>query len=108
MCKLIAILSAAISVWFVSAPSFAITSSAQIAVNIDRSVVNARLVCDEFGRCWQTQSEPNVYIPRAPRPYSYGSAYPYSGYGYGSGVRPLSKWERKGFCPPGQRKKGNC
>jgi hypothetical protein len=24
------------------------------------------------------------------------------------GVRPQSKWQAKGFCPPGQAKKGNC
>jgi hypothetical protein len=94
MCKLIAILSAAIFVWFGSTPSFAMPFGAQTAINADRSVENARLVCNEFGRCWQTQSAPY--------------AHPYSGYGYGSGYRPLTKWERKGFCPPGQRKKGNC
>ena len=81
MCKLIAILSAAISACFVSAPSFAMPIRAQVVVDTD--IENARLVCDEFGRCWQTRSAP-------------------------SGYRPLTKWERKGFCPPGQRKKGNC
>jgi hypothetical protein len=94
MCKLIAILSAAISVCFVSAPSFAMPIRTQIVVDTGWSVENARLVCDEFGRCWQTRSAPY--------------AYPNSAYGYGSGYRPLTKWERKGFCPPGQRKKGNC
>jgi hypothetical protein len=29
---------------------------------------------------------------------------PCSGYQY----RPPTKWEQKGFCPPGQAKKGNC
>ena len=94
MCKLRGILSAAIFVWFVSTPSFAMPFSAQTVINTDRSLENARLVCNEFGRCWQAQSAPY--------------AYPYSGYGYGSDYRPLTKWERKGFCPPGQRKKGNC
>ena len=95
MCKLIAISSAAISVCFLSAPSFGMPFSAQIVVHTDGPVENARLVCDEFGRCWQTRSA--LY-----------SAYRYSEYGYGSGYRPLTKWERKGFCPPGKRKKGNC
>jgi hypothetical protein len=47
MCKLIAILSAAISVCFVSAPSFAMPIRTQIVVDTDWSVENARLVCDE-------------------------------------------------------------
>ena len=45
----------------------------------------ARLVC-EYGRCWQTGA----------------------GYDYQYGYRPPTKWEQKGFCPPGQAKKGNC
>ena len=40
--------------------------------------------------------------PSMPRFHS-GQAY----LGY-RGVRPQSKWEAKGFCPPGQAKKGNC
>jgi hypothetical protein len=38
---------------------------------------------------------------------AYGRRYeePYRYYGY---RRPPTKWERKGFCPPGQAKKGNC
>jgi len=43
----------------------------------------ARLVC-EYGRCWQTGA----------------------GYDYQYGYRPPTKWELKGFCPPGQAKKG--
>ena len=40
--------------------------------------------------------------PSMPR-YQYGQAY------LGSrDARPQSKWEAKGFCPPGQAKKGNC
>jgi hypothetical protein len=40
--------------------------------------------------------------PSAPR-YQYGQAY------LGRrDARPQSKWEAKGFCPPGQAKKGNC
>jgi hypothetical protein len=40
--------------------------------------------------------------PSIPR-YQYGDAY------LGNrGARPQSKWEAKGFCPPGQAKKGNC
>jgi hypothetical protein len=94
MYKLSAIVSAAILVWFVSTPSSAMPFSAQAVMSANQSILKARLVCDEFGRCWQSQSAPNA------------SRYPYSGYGYG--YRPLTKWERKGFCPPGQRKKGNC
>jgi hypothetical protein len=40
--------------------------------------------------------------PSAAR-HQYGQAY----LGY-RGARPQSKWEAKGFCPPGQAKKGNC
>ena len=40
--------------------------------------------------------------PSGPR-FQYGQAY----LGY-RGARPQSKWEAKGFCPPGQAKKGNC
>jgi hypothetical protein len=89
MCKLKSFFATTIFVWLVSTPF-----TAQTFMNADRSVENARLVCDEFGRCWQSKSAP------------YASRYPYSGYGYG--YRPLTKWERTGFCPPGQRKKGNC
>jgi hypothetical protein len=45
----------------------------------------ARLVC-EYGRCWQNGA----------------------GYDYQYAYRPPTKWEQKGFCPPGQAKKGNC
>src|SRR5262245_20128459 len=94
MRKMDAILIATTLVWFVSTSSSAMPFTAQTVMNADWNVENASLVCDEFGRCWQTRSAPY--------------AYPYSGYGYGSAYRPLTKWERKGFCPPGQRKKGNC
>src|SRR5262245_30354219 len=96
MCKLRAILSAAILVWFVSTPSSATPFSAQTVMNGNLFVEHARLVCDESGRCWQSQSAP------------YSSRYPYSGYGYGSAYRPLTRWQREGVCAPGQRKKGNC
>jgi len=43
------------------------------------------------------------YRYRDARPYRYGDAR----LGYRD-ARPQSKWEQKGFCPPGQRKKGNC
>ena len=45
----------------------------------------ARLVC-EYGSCWQAGA----------------------GYDYEYGYRPPTKWEQKGFCPPGLAKKGNC
>jgi len=47
----------------------------------DQPITVVGFVCNEYGRCWQTG------------PYGY---------------RPPTKWEQKGFCPPGQAKKGNC
>ncbi|GGH31903.1 hypothetical protein GCM10007036_43400 [Alsobacter metallidurans] len=61
------------------------------------SVHRVRMVCDEWGRCWD---QPTY---RTQRPYGYGDPYV-----RGEDRRPPSKWERKGFCPPGQAKKGNC
>ena len=62
-----------------------------------------------------------LYGPRVRSGYSvrvheyYGYARPsVSRYRYGDArlgyrdARPQSKWEQKGFCPPGQAKKGNC
>ena len=91
MCKL-KVFATVIFVWLVSTPSSAMPF--KTFMNADRSVENARWFCNEFGRCWQSPSAP------------YASRYRYSGYGYG--YRPLTKWEWKGFRPPGQRKKGNC
>ena len=48
MCKLKSFFATTIFVWLVSTPF-----TAQTFMNADRSVENARLVCDEFGRCWQ-------------------------------------------------------
>ena len=61
MGKLKAILSATIPIWFVSAPSSAMPFSAQTIISTDWNVKNAQLVCDEFGRCWQTRSAPYAY-----------------------------------------------
>ncbi len=58
------------------------------------NVKNVRLVCDDYGRCWRTEP-------------AYGPDYRYDPY-YRYGYPPLTKWERKGSCPPGQAKKGNC
>ncbi len=58
----------------------------------------ARLVCDEWDECWE---EPEYGYDARPR-------YRYDGDGYQRARRPPTKWERKGFCPPGQHKKGNC
>lgn len=58
---------------------------------------NVRTVCDQWGRCWEQ--------PRSRYRQEYGYDNPYD---QGDYRRPLSKWERKGFCPPGQAKKGNC
>jgi len=62
-----------------------------------------RLLCDEHGRCLDTRGG---YAYESPR-YSPGDAYGPRPY-IGPGFRPPTKWEQKGFCPPGQRKKGNC
>jgi hypothetical protein len=104
MRELKASVSAAIFIWFVMAPASALPFNARTIRNYDWPLQNTRLVCDEFARCWQSQPAP--YGPRVSQPYVHYNRYPYSG--YASGVRPPSKWERKGFCPPGQRKKGNC
>lgn len=99
MCNWRPTAGAAIFVAVIAAPAFAAPIGASRVMDLAPSVEKAQLVCDEFARCWQSQ-------PRTSRPYIYNQAYPYSG--YGSVVRPPTKWERKGFCPPGQRKKGNC
>jgi hypothetical protein len=107
MRELRASFGALIFICLVTAPASALPFSARTAMNHDWPVQKTRLVCDEFARCWQSQSAP--YGPRASQPYVYydrDPAYRYSG--YASGVRSPTKWERKGFCPPGQRKKGNC
>jgi hypothetical protein len=97
MCNWRATAGAAIFVSVITAPASAAPIGASKVMDLDRSVEKVRLVCDEFARCWQSQ-------PRASQPYIYNPVYS----GYGSVVRPPTKWERKGFCPPGQRKKGNC
>jgi|SoimicMinimDraft_2_1059730.scaffolds.fasta_scaffold11323_1 hypothetical protein len=105
MCNWRASVGAAIFVSVIAAPASAAPIGPRTVTNLDSSVDKARLVCDEFARCWQSQPEP--YGPRTSRRYIYNQVYPYSG--YGSVARaPTTKWERKGFCPPGQRKKGNC
>src|ERR1044072_2235277 len=105
MRELRATFGATIFILLVTAPALALPFSARAVMNRDWPQ-NARLICDEVARCWQSQSAP--YGPRASHPYVYydrDPAYRYSE--YASGVRPPTKWERKGFCPPGQRKKGN-
>ncbi len=107
MRELRARVGAAIFILLVTAPASALPFSAKTVMNHDWPLQNARLICDEFARCWQIQSAP--YGPRVSQPdvyYDRDPAYRYSE--YASGVRPPTKWERKGFCPPGQRKKGNC
>jgi lipoprotein-anchoring transpeptidase ErfK/SrfK len=61
MGKLKAILSATILIWFVSTPSSAMPFSAQTIISTDWNVKNAQLLCDEFGRCWQTRSAPYAF-----------------------------------------------
>jgi len=96
MMKLFATLSAAAGI-FASAAAFAMPFNAHPVVRTDTAIETARLACDQFGRCWRTGPEYSYQ--------SYGSSrsYRYGGYG-----RAPTKWEQKGFCPPGQRKKGNC
>jgi len=74
---------AAAIVVFASPASFAMPPADGSHTN--SSVEAIRLVCDEFGRCWN--SPDYGYLPRLEQP---------------------NKWERKGFCPPGQAKNGNC
>jgi hypothetical protein len=69
------------------------------ALVVPMTAEQVRTVCDQWGRCW---NQPDYGYRR-----SYGDGY---GYGYDDPYRrrPPTKWERKGFCPPGQAKKGNC
>jgi hypothetical protein len=53
------------------------------------------------GECWEQPER--RYDPRPG--YEYDYSVPYRGY---QRPRRPTKWERKGFCPPGQHKKGNC
>jgi hypothetical protein len=103
MCKWRATVGAAVLIAVNAAPVSAAPIGARTVMNLD-PLEKARLVCDEFARCWQSQPAP--YGPRTSRPYIDNQVYRYSG--YGSVARDPTKWERKGFCPPGQRKKGNC
>jgi hypothetical protein len=66
-----------------------------------RGVAEVRLVCDAWGRCWD---QPDDGADAGPR---YGDRYG-PAYGEYERPRPSTKWEQKGFCPPGQRKKGTC
>jgi len=52
-------------IWLMSAPCSALQFSPPTMVT-DRHVKDARFLCDEFGRCWETRSAP--YIHRSPRP----------------------------------------
>lgn len=92
MTKFKAGIYAAAIICFAGSPAVA-TIQLGSALSAGDPVKNIGLVCDEYGRCWQTGP-------------TYGPGYygPYHRYGY----RPPTKWERKGFCPPGQAKKGNC
>ena len=59
-------------------------ATTELVAKSDPFLQDVRVVCDQYGSCWD------------------------AGPGYGYEYRPPSKWERKGFCPPGQAKKGNC
>jgi hypothetical protein len=69
------------------------------------SVERAAWVCDEYGRCWESRNY-DPYSDRQRYEYGFSEGTQYGGYGHRP--RPPSKWEQKGFCPPGQHKKGNC
>lgn len=71
--------------------------------SVPAAVELARMACDEFGRCWDQP----VRAYRRNYGDDYGGGYSYGESYWGHG-RPPTKWERKGFCPPGQAKKGNC
>jgi hypothetical protein len=80
------------------ATAFAMPSNANSAANAAVAVEPIRLVCDEFRRCWRTGPEYNEPLYRRSQSYGYDDGY----------RLPPTKWEQKGFCPPGQHKKGNC
>jgi lipoprotein-anchoring transpeptidase ErfK/SrfK len=40
--------------------------SAQTIISTDWNVKNAQLLCDQFGRCWQTRSAPYAYPSAQP------------------------------------------
>ena len=79
-CKWRASVGAAIFVSVIAAPATATPiGAARMLRNLDWSIEKARLVCDEFARCWQSQPAP--YGPRTSQRYIYNQVYPYSGYG---------------------------
>jgi hypothetical protein len=80
-------------------PAAAIPFAAPLGAS---AVEPARLVCDGWGECWE---EPDRRYYARPR-YRYDDDDADSG--YQRARRPPTKWQRKGFCPPGQHKKGNC
>ena len=88
---LIAFAGAALAVW----PASAMPSAPAPAL-----LQPVAWVCDAYGRCWETRGE-DYYSGR--RSYGYDDRYDYR-----PAPRPPTKWEQKGFCPPGHRKKGNC
>ena len=90
----------AVVILFGAAPAVAMPHMA--APLSTSEVEQARLVCGDW-ECWE---EPDYHAYARPR-YRYED----DGYTYGSyyrAPRPPTKWERKGFCPPGQHKKGIC
>lgn len=107
MSKFAFLLGAAVLVCFADTPRPAMAISAQQFVSTAGAVENVRLACDEFGRCWEAGY--SYSMPGPPPRYGYGPRSAYEAYGYEYGPRRSpSKWDQKGFCPPGQHKKGNC
>ena len=52
-------------IWLMSAPCSALPFSPPTMVT-DRHIADARFLCDEFGRCWETRSAPYAYPSARP------------------------------------------
>jgi hypothetical protein len=89
---LIAFAGAALAVWPASAMPMAPAQATLLQP--------VAWVCDAYGRCWETRDD---YGYSERRSYGYDDRSDYR-----PAPRPPTKWEQKGFCPPGPRKKGNC
>jgi hypothetical protein len=73
---------------FTTLSSFAMPIS-RPAAPVDVTPQDVRLVCDRYGRCYQTRSRYRAVQPYAPRYYGAGPGY-YGhgpGYGYAPGYR---------------------
>ena len=75
-------------------------SIAALLANIEptSAVQLAYTACNQWGECWE---QPDYRSGDGYEDYWHPRQELYP-------QRPPTKWERKGFCPPGQHKKGNC